>query len=44
MKRHHIFLEDAMLARLKKAKDKSGVPVAEIIRRAIESALKAMKL
>lgn len=42
--RHHIFMPPEMMDRLRKAKDKTGVPVAEFIRRAIESALKDYKL
>ena len=42
--RHHIFMPPEMMDRLRKAKELTGVPVAEIIRRAIEAALKEYKL
>jgi hypothetical protein len=38
--RHHIFMPPEMMARLRQAKERTGVPVAEFIRRAIETALK----
>lgn len=44
MKRTNLFLPEQMLERLKKAQDKLGVPVSEIIRRAVEEFLKKMKL
>ena len=40
MTRTNVFLPDEMLARLKKAKEKTGMPAAEFIRRAVEAALK----
>jgi predicted DNA-binding protein len=39
--RHHIFMPPEMMARLRAAKAKTGMPVAEFIRRAIEAALDA---
>jgi predicted DNA-binding protein len=42
--RTNVFLPEAMLARLAKMKARTGVPVAEFIRRAIEAALKKEKL
>ena len=40
MTRVNIFLPPAMVARLKAQKERTGVPVAEFVRRAIEAALK----
>lgn len=39
MKRTNFFFPEQMLDRLKAAKDKLGIPVSEIIRRAIEDYL-----
>jgi predicted DNA-binding protein len=44
MKRTNIYFTDEMLARLKKATEKTGMSMAEFVRRAIEEALKRMKL
>ncbi len=44
MIRTNVFLPEDLLERLKKAKKKTGIPVAEFIRRAIEAALKKEKL
>lgn len=44
MIRTNVFLPQAMLDRLKRAKEKTGMPVAEFIRRAVETALKKEKL
>ena len=44
MKRYTVFLPDTLLARLAKAKAKTGIPMAEFIRRAIEAALKKERL
>lgn len=41
MIRVNIFLPPELIARLKAQKAKTGVPVAEFVRRAIESALAA---
>jgi predicted DNA-binding protein len=38
--RHHIFMPPEMMDRLRKAKDQTGMPVAEFIRRAIDAALR----
>jgi len=40
MIRTNVFLPADLIARLKKAKEKTGIPAAEFIRRAIEAALK----
>ena len=40
MTRVNIFLPPEMVARLKAQKERTGVPVAEFVRRAIEAALK----
>ena len=42
MKRTNFFFPEDMLARLKAAKLKTGVPVSEIIRRAVEEYLKKL--
>lgn len=42
MKRTNFFFPEDMLARLKIAKLKTGIPVSEIIRRAVETYLKTM--
>ena len=42
MKRTNFFFPEEMLARLKAAKLQSGVPVSEILRRAVEAYLKSM--
>jgi hypothetical protein len=39
MTRANIFLPPEMIARLKEQKERTGVPVAEFVRRAIEAAL-----
>jgi predicted DNA-binding protein len=44
MKRTNVFLPEQMLERLKAAQAKLGIPVAEIIRRAVDEFLKKMKL
>lgn len=44
MKRTNLFLPEQMLARLKKAQEKLGLPVSQIIRQAVEEFLKRMKL
>lgn len=44
MIRTNVFLPESLLARLAKAKAKTGIPMAEFIRRAIEAALKKEKL
>ncbi len=43
VKRTTIFLPDEVLANLKKLSHKTGAPMAELIRRAIEAYLKKMK-
>ena len=40
MTRVNIFLPPEMVARLRAQKERTGVPVAEFVRRAIEAALK----
>ena len=40
MTRTNFFLPDDMIERLRQAKEKTGMPVSEFVRRAIESALK----
>lgn len=42
MKRTNFFFPEQMLERLKAAKLSSGIPVSEIIRRAVEAYLKSM--
>jgi len=42
MKRTNFYFPEQLLARLKIAKEKSGLPVSEIIRCAIEEFLKGM--
>jgi predicted DNA-binding protein len=44
MKRTNFYFPERMLERLKEAKQKTGIPVSEIIRRAIESYLKELGL
>lgn len=44
MKRTNFFFPEQMLARLKAASDKLGIPVSQIIRNAVETALKKMGL
>lgn len=44
MIRTNVFLPEQMIARLKKAKELTGMPVAEFIRRAIEAALQKLNL
>jgi len=44
MIRTNVFLPEELIARLKAAKEKTGMPAAEFIRRAIEAALKKEKL
>ena len=43
MKRTNFYFPEQMLARLKLASAESGVPVSEIIRRAVEKELVRMK-
>jgi predicted DNA-binding protein len=40
MKRTALFLKDDQLAKLQKLSDKTGAPVAELVRRAIDAYLK----
>jgi predicted DNA-binding protein len=42
MKRTNFYFQESMLERLKSAKQKTGVPVSEMIRRAVDAFLKAM--
>jgi predicted DNA-binding protein len=42
MKRTNFYFPEALLERLKAAKEKTGVPVSEIIRRAVEAYLKEL--
>lgn len=44
MTRANIFLPPEMIARLKEQKERTGVPVAEFVRRAIEAALQRINL
>ena len=44
MKRTNFFFPEEMLARLKAAKLQTGIPVSEIIRRAVEAYLKSIGL
>lgn len=44
MKRTNFFFPEQMLNRLKEAKLKTGIPVSEIIRRAVEKYLKEIGL
>ena len=44
MKRTNFYFPEQLLERLKKASEKLGLPVSEIIRRAIDEFLKRMKL
>ncbi|HEX7906747.1 MAG TPA: CopG family transcriptional regulator [Paraburkholderia sp.] len=44
MKRTNIFLDEQMIARLKRASEKTGMSVSEFIRRAVEAALKKIGL
>jgi predicted DNA-binding protein len=44
MKRTNFYFPEVMLARLKQASAKFGIPVSEFIRNAIEAALKKEKL
>lgn len=44
MKRTNFYFPEQMLQRLKEASKKLGLPVSEIIRRAVEEFLKKMKL
>ena len=44
MTRVNIFLPPEMIARLKVQKDRTGVPAAEFVRRAIEAALQRVNL
>lgn len=44
MKRTNFFFPEQMLDRLKVAKDKLGIPVSELIRRAIEDYLNKLGL
>ena len=43
MKRTHVFLPEPVLAALRALSDKSGLPVAEHIRRAVDEHLKRQK-
>jgi hypothetical protein len=43
MKRTNIYLTDEQVAKLKKLSDKTGAPMSEIVRRAIEAYLKKSK-
>ena len=43
MKRTHIFLPEPVINRLKALSEKTGLPVAELIRRAIDEYLKKQK-
>jgi predicted DNA-binding protein len=43
MKRTNIYLPDEQVAKLKKLSDKTGAPMSEIVRRAIEAYLKKSK-
>lgn len=44
MKRIHLHLPDSYLDKLKTMSEKTGIPVAELIRRAIDKYLKATRL
>jgi len=44
MKRTNFFFDEAMIERMKRAKAKSGIPLSELMRRAVDAFLKAMKL
>jgi predicted DNA-binding protein len=44
MNRVNIFLPPKMVDRLKEQKERTGVPVAEFVRRAIEAALQRVNL
>ena len=44
MTRVNIFLPPEMIERLKEQKERTGVPVAEFVRRAIEAALRKVNL
>lgn len=44
MKRTNFYFPDSILERLKAAKEKTGVPVSEIIRRAVDAYLKQLDL
>lgn len=44
MRRTNYYYPIPMLERLKQASERLGIPVSEVIRRAIESALQKMKL
>ena len=44
MIRTNVFIPAEMLAKLKRAKAATGIPVSELIRRAIEAALLKIKL
>jgi len=44
MKRTNFYFPEAMLQRLKKASEKTGMPMSEFIRRAVDAALKKLKL
>jgi predicted DNA-binding protein len=44
MKRTNFYFPEQMLARLKRASKKLGLPVSEILRRAVDEFLKALKL
>ena len=44
MKRTNYYFPEQLLSRLKKAKELTGIPVSEIIRRAVESYLAGIGL
>lgn len=44
MKRTNFYFDEAMLLRLKAASEKTGMPMSEFIRRAVEAALKKERL
>lgn len=44
MKRTNFYFPEQMLAELKRAKDETGLPVSEIIRRAIEAYLRSREV
>lgn len=44
MKRTNFYFDEAMLARLKAASDKTGMPMSEFLRRALDAALKKERL
>lgn len=44
MKRTNFYFDEKMLLRLKLASEKTGMPMSEFIRRAVDAALKKEKL